>query len=357
MTTTTAGMDPHRLRWNQKLALVRHNLHTASITRDFGFFRCLQATNLVNGVDQFAALSSLLGDDDGSADILILSLDKFNAVMACVHEDAYKHVYDLVNARLAEGFATFDTLKSLYHTEAPCQRQTAGSSIDKMFNAAVDAICQHPEEVRDAAAEVFIVGCTFTAIAMETALNHLDMMQHDLDDSTSLRASWATVQAAVAQSVSGSKGVFKLMGDSSNNSPVEGPRRRHDRSGSVDGYAKSIVRRMSTAFSSPLSPSPLSSSSLSSGLSSSLSSSTDSRKTSSASYASAPSRRGSTASFVSPARARTLSNAIVNWGPRPSHCGPTSAMSPIPSTPPTGEARIGVNPFDATFANNAAFTR
>lgn len=347
-----AAVSVRQLQWKQRLAFVRHNLHTASITRDFSFFKCLQAFSLINASDHLSTLTSILGDDDGQADSLILTLDKFNTVIACVHEDAFRNVYDSVRATFSDKPKKEKERQMLYHTEAASQRQMASNSIDKMFNSAVDAIRQHPQASQDSAAHVFITGCTFTAVAMEVALAELENIGQNLNDSSRLDSSWAVVQAAVAQTVSGMKGVFKLMADSDNGTVEEPQQKRHERSGSVDGYAKSMLRRMSTALTAPLYGNSSSASSLTSPT-------LPSRSSSSTSFISAPSRRDSALSFTTPERSTGVGNASVNWGPsiKRSHSGHTGAMSPIPSTPSATDSNSADDPFDIASANDMAFVK
>lgn len=79
------------LHWNQRIALNRHNLHTASRVGDFTFSKHLQAQGFVDGTNHVAILSTTLGDEAG---ILLTALDDFNAGLAQVHEDAFRRVYD-----------------------------------------------------------------------------------------------------------------------------------------------------------------------------------------------------------------------------------------------------------------------
>jgi hypothetical protein len=87
----------HRLHWTQRVALVRHNLHSARGTNDFSFFKSLQAHALIEGTDHVATLYSSLGDN---ADSVLSTLDNLNAGIAYVHQDAFKAVYDAAKAAM-----------------------------------------------------------------------------------------------------------------------------------------------------------------------------------------------------------------------------------------------------------------
>jgi len=80
-----------RLHWTQRVALVRHNLHSARRTTDFIFFKFLQAHALIDGTDHVSILYSKLGDN---ADAVLSTLDNLNAGIAYVHQDAFKAFYD-----------------------------------------------------------------------------------------------------------------------------------------------------------------------------------------------------------------------------------------------------------------------
>jgi hypothetical protein len=67
-----AASQNKQLHWTQRIALVRHNLHTASRSGDFGFFKSLQAAALIEGTNHFATLTSILEDD---ADTLLAAMD------------------------------------------------------------------------------------------------------------------------------------------------------------------------------------------------------------------------------------------------------------------------------------------
>lgn len=88
-----------KLHWNQRVVLVRHNLHSARRTNDFSFFKSLQAHALIESTDHVALLYSSLGDN---ADSVLSTLDNLSAGIAYVRQDAFKAVYDAVSVCLNE---------------------------------------------------------------------------------------------------------------------------------------------------------------------------------------------------------------------------------------------------------------
>jgi hypothetical protein len=86
----TSSLNP-RLHWTQRVASVRHNIHSARRTHNFNFFQSLQAYGLVEGTDHVAILYPALGDDAGG---VLSTLDNLNAGITYVHQDAFKAVYD-----------------------------------------------------------------------------------------------------------------------------------------------------------------------------------------------------------------------------------------------------------------------
>lgn len=371
-----------KFHWKQRLALTRHNLHTASLTQDFSFFKTLQALNLVSGTNHLSILTSALAaastgsdeDKEDLADSLILTLDKFNTIVACVHEDAFKSVFDSARVCAGHGQTTPMEKKVLYYASMAAERRQAEEAIDKMFNSAVDAISGQPESAQDSAAWVFILGTTFIADAIGICLLHMDKIGDSLDDPFRLESNWSTVQSAVATATSGMKGVFKLMDQSEPDLSRVSPRdltpdategHAHQRAQSADGYAKTMFRRMSTAFTTG----PALHASSGSNSASSSTSTLPSRKSSVSSFISAPSRKSSVVSnsnsnSSSASGHRGVGAASMNGfaAHMPSksavgHSGLTKTMSPIPSTPSAEGVTAKANPFDATFANNVAFNR
>jgi len=86
MNGDTHNDAQQQLHWTQRIALVRHNLHSARRTNDFTFFKSLQAHALLEGTDHVALLQSSLGDQ---ADTVLSTLDNLNAGIAYVHQGMY----------------------------------------------------------------------------------------------------------------------------------------------------------------------------------------------------------------------------------------------------------------------------
>ncbi|KAH7053234.1 hypothetical protein B0J12DRAFT_750707 [Macrophomina phaseolina] len=118
-----------KLHWTQRVALIRHNLHAASRTGDFTFFKTLQAHRLLEGTDHLAALNAVIGD---AADQVLASLDNYNSVIAYVHEDAFKNVYESVKTGVREQSGSYDERRAIYYVDAAQQKEKAEKAIDKM---------------------------------------------------------------------------------------------------------------------------------------------------------------------------------------------------------------------------------
>ncbi|EOD43992.1 hypothetical protein GTA08_BOTSDO09088 [Neofusicoccum parvum] len=210
-----------KLHWTQRVALIRHNLHAASRTGDFTFFKTLQAHRLLEGTDHLAALSAVIGD---ASDQVLASLDNYNSVMAYVHEDAFKNVYESVKTGVREQSGTYDDRRAIYYVDAAQQKEKAEKAIDKMINSAITMINAQPVNCQEEAANVWIWGTTFVADAMEVCLAQIDAIEVCLDDFIRLENSWSVVQSAVGASIGAIKGIFNLM------APCEAPEAQQHRS-------------------------------------------------------------------------------------------------------------------------------
>ncbi|KAK8176108.1 hypothetical protein IWX90DRAFT_358713, partial [Phyllosticta citrichinensis] len=197
-----------KLHWTQRVALIRHNLHAASRTGDFTFFKTLQAHRLLEGTDHLAALTDAIGD---AADQVLASLDNYNSVMAYVHEDAFKNVYESVKTGVREQNGNYEDRRAIYYVDSAQQKEKAEKAIDKMINSAITMINAQPMHSQEEAANVWIWGTTFVADAMEVCLAQIDQIECYLDDFIRLENSWSTVQAAVGASIGAIKGIFNLM--------------------------------------------------------------------------------------------------------------------------------------------------
>lgn len=229
------------LHWEQRIALVRHNLHSASRSGDFGFFKSLQAQGFLAGINHTANLSATLGDD---SDAVLSGLDDLNASLAYVHQDAFNNVYTSLKAHFADPDSTAG--KSKVYVDATMQKQMAHHAIDKMTSSAIALIQQQPESIHDTATHVWITGNTIIADCMEICFKQIDMLENNMDDFIRLEDSWETVKASVGCSVSALKGIFNLMAVEDSNDV------RQTSSPSTAPFAiggGSMFRRLSNAFS------------------------------------------------------------------------------------------------------------
>ncbi|KAH0346140.1 hypothetical protein KCU83_g7467, partial [Aureobasidium melanogenum] len=230
------------LHWQQRIALVRHNLHAAHRSGDFTFFKTLQAQALFDNTNHVATLSATLGDE---ADSVLSGLDDLNASIAHVHEDAFKNVYNSLKTYLFEsGVANGGRdEKSKVFVDVQMQKQMADHAIDKATSSATALIQQQPVSVQDTAAAVWITGTTVIADSVEIVLKHLTALDQNMHDFIRLEESWNEVKTSVGHSVSALKGVFNLM----SGEPEPDTVGASSRSSSFSG---TMFRRFSSAFSS-----------------------------------------------------------------------------------------------------------
>jgi hypothetical protein len=200
-----------RLHWTQRVALVRHNLHSARRTNDFTFFRSLQAHALIEGTDHVALLYSSLGDN---ADSVLSTLDNLNAGIAYVHQDAFKAVYDGLKSAMHNSEHSLADRKSLLKVDVCQQRDMADHAIDKTANSAINFIQAQPVESQDAVANAWITGTTIMTDAMSVCLSEMSMLEDNLDDFIRLEYSWNSIQSSVDAAISALRGIFSLMAPS-----------------------------------------------------------------------------------------------------------------------------------------------
>ncbi|THW22710.1 hypothetical protein D6D23_05939 [Aureobasidium pullulans] len=234
------------LHWQQRIALVRHNLHAAHRSGDFTFFKTLQAQALFDNTNHVATLSATLGDE---ADSVLSGLDDLNASIAHVHEDAFRNVYNSLKTYLHESGAADNSCdeKSKVFVDVQMQKQMADHAIDKATSSAIALIQQQPVCVQDTAAAVWITGTTIIADSVEVVLQQLAALESNMHDFIRLEESWNGVKASVGYSVSALKGVFNLMSGEPD-SPTVGA---SSRSSSFSG---TMFRRLSSAFVSAPAP-------------------------------------------------------------------------------------------------------
>ncbi|KAI9670689.1 MAG: hypothetical protein M1831_005909 [Alyxoria varia] len=287
-----------QLHWTQRIAMIRHNLHTASRSGDFSFFKILQAETLIAGTDHVGNLSAIM---DGDVDSLLHDFDNLNSGIACVHEDAFKGLYDAVheldsstshsrsnsdestselgptdvsveksvekngsgsgssggssNEELAERRAA-----RLRRTAAR-QREFADNAIDKMMSSASMLIQEQPSAARESATQVLIMGTTFIADAVQVSLAQMNVLDKTGWRPAGAEACLAQVQGAVSAAVSALKGILNMLDNNdeateaevrsaveSRRASVAPPRRPSVSSEAPSGGPMSFLRRMSTAM-------------------------------------------------------------------------------------------------------------
>ena len=307
------------LHWEQRIALVRHNLHSASRGGDFTFFRTLQAQGFIEGTNHVATLSAALGDE---ADVVLSGLDDLNASIAFMHQDAFKNVYGSLKSYLVDSQASNEIVdRSKVFVDATMQKQMADHSIDKMTSSAVDLIQQQPESLQDAAANVWIMGNTMTADCIEICIQHIDRLEDNMNDFIRLEDSWETVKTSVGCPISALTGVFNLM------AIEDGNDEQSSRSASSVFGGGNVFRRLSNAFVGGSAPSS---------------------RHSSFSMASTTSKRDSLPPvYRTPVYLRnSVSNAVPTSLPPPSNVFQHTQLTTIPPTPATMDDEI--NPFDTS---------
>ncbi|KAF2718186.1 hypothetical protein K431DRAFT_275394 [Polychaeton citri CBS 116435] len=232
-----------QLHWTQRIALVRHNLHCASRSRDFTFFKTLQAAGLMEGTNHVATLSASLGDE---ADSLLAAMDDLNAGLAYIHQDAFQNVYDSLKncIRSTENDDKEQkACRSRIYVDTAMQKNMADMAIDKMTSSAVTLINQQPIHIQEEAANVWITGITIVADSIEISLRQMDSLEDKCEDFIRLEDSWDSVRSAIAFSIIALKGVFNLMGNSANND------NRTTKANSVTSLPGNWMRKLSTTFS------------------------------------------------------------------------------------------------------------
>ena len=243
------------MSWMQRITLIRNNLHAASRTGDFSFFKCLQATAFLEGTDPVAILAAAL---ENEADQVLHGLDDLNVSIAYIHQDSYKNVYDNIRDSIGEEESN-RTAK--LRVDILQQKQIAEFGIAKMVNSTVALIQAQPEDAQEAVATVWIIGTTIVADAIQFCLAQIDKLETMLDDFILLESSWQMVQTAVEASVSALRGVFSLMAsaDSQNHrhmSISNGTVSDRSRTTSVGSATSSILKRLSTVLSHAVPPVP-----------------------------------------------------------------------------------------------------
>lgn len=233
-----------QLHWTQRIALVRHNLHAASRSSEFGFFKALQAAGLMEGTNHFATLTASMGDD---ADTLLAAMDNLNGGLAYIHQDAFENVYNNLKDSMREDDKTD---RSKLYVDITMQKNMAEMAVDKLSNSAIALIHQQPAHVQDQAANVYITGFTLVADCVEVVIKQLNSIDAKMDDLSRLEDSWNTVKCSAIASNAGLKGVFYLMDTTDPQGDKVAP------TSSIASAGSAMFRRLSTAFQYPPPPLP-----------------------------------------------------------------------------------------------------
>lgn len=232
--------------WEQRIALVRHNLHAASRGGDFTFFKTLQANGFVEGLNHAATLSTALGDN---SDTVISGLDDLKPSIAYMHQDAFRNVYNSLKTCFADAKeGKGESGKCRVYVDTTMQKQMADHAIDKMTSSAIALIKKQPESAQDAATGVWIVGNTIIADCMQICIKHIDMLEHDMNDFIRLEDSWTTVKASVSCAIAALKGIFSLMAVEESNGGHAHNEGRSASSASYGFNGGNVLRRLSSAF-------------------------------------------------------------------------------------------------------------
>lgn len=315
------------LSWEQRIALARNNLHAASRSGDFTFFKSLQAQGFVEGTNHVATLSATMGDE---ADAVLAALDDFNATIAYMHQEAFSNVYNSLKTYYADDKSTEQIVgRSKVFVDATMQKQMADHSIDKMTRSAIDLIREQDDSVQEAATNVWIMGNTIIADCMDVTLKQIDSLEHKMSDFIRIEDSYETVKASVSLSVATLKAVFNLMADDDSSSPTNS----RPTSGSFNFTGGNMLRRLSSAFvSTPSAPSVSSS-----------------RQ---GSVASTVTRRESIApEYKTPNYLRnSVSSSVPTSLPPPVDPFSMTRLDTIPPTPAADIFEENINPFDMSMS-------
>lgn len=233
-----------QLHWTQRIALVRHNLHAASRSNSFSFFKNLQAAGLIENTNHFATLTALMGDD---ADTLLSAMDNLNSGLAYIHQDAFENVYIKLKDSMREDH---EADRSKLYVDITMQKNMAEMAVDKLSNSAIALIHQQPAHVQDQAANVYITGFTLVADCVEVVIKQLNSIDAKIDDFIRLEDSWNTVKGSAIAANAGLKGIFYLM----DTTDPQGDKVAS--SNSIASAGSAMFRRLSTAFQSPPPPPP-----------------------------------------------------------------------------------------------------
>lgn len=324
-----------QVHWTQRVALIRHNLHAACRTGDFSFFKILQANAFLQGTDYVAILTAALNDE---ADSVINTLDKLNAGIAYVFQDAFKSVYDNVKGIAIGHQDDIEAVKTRVRIEVIEQIQRADFALDRIVDSAIALAQLQPQEHQHAVACTWILGVTIVTDAVSVCVREMMSIDGYLKAFTRgehnrVEHSWTSVQVCVESSVTAVRGILNLMAVDEN---TEEFKRRSSSSVS----ALQMFRKLSTAIgglhlSNPPPP-----------YKASRSASTASTRMSSISTQSSPSALRTCFSNTVPTKVgMTPRHSVGNTSMNSMHkANGMTSLAPIPATP--GIANEFADPFD-----------
>jgi hypothetical protein len=138
----------------QRIALIRHALHAAIRTKDFGGFKTLQAKSLFRP-DYVAIVHGLFEVEcDANPDFVINSLDELNSALCYVHQDAAKVVYDRIRSGFSNssgGERSTEQRLMLIRVDISQQAQIADSAVDRIVSSAISLIeSQRTPQIQEA---------------------------------------------------------------------------------------------------------------------------------------------------------------------------------------------------------------
>ena len=322
-----------QLHWTQRVALVRHNLHTARHNGDFSFFKVIQAQAFLHGTDYVGILTAALEND---ADSVINTLDNLNSEMAYVFQDAFKSVCDSVKALMMTDPDDLENVKAQLRVDILQQIQRADFAVDRLVNSATALIQLQPQEHQNTVACTWILGATIITDAVSTCMKEINSVELYVNDFIRLENSWATVQSSVESCITALRGILNLMAV---DEPTEMFKRRY--SASSGPGPMSMFRKFSTAIGASFHlnqpPPPYKEESRSN--------STASTRLSAGSTQSSPSALRMSFSNAIPTKLPKNLGSNLNAPSRLMKSHPAHSLSPIPSTPSAAMEDFG-NVFD-----------
>ncbi|MBE7180678.1 MAG: hypothetical protein INR71_05620 [Terriglobus roseus] len=233
------------LHWSQRIALVRHNLHSARRDGDFSFFKALQAHAFLEGTDYVATITNNLG---GDADAVLSTLDNLNAGVAYVFQDAFKKVHDGLKQML-KGYEEDDDIRARVRAEKADEIQRADLAIDRIVNSVIALIQLQNADHQNDVSCAWILGATIVADAVSVCTRELADIERCIGDAPRLESSWAAVQSSVESAVTALRGILNLM--AADEATEDFKRRESCASNPPPTGAMNMLRKFSSVIGTP----------------------------------------------------------------------------------------------------------